>query len=402
MLTFKLSERAVNTPSSPIRRLAPLAAKAKKEGVKVYHLNIGQPDIESPQTFFEGIKDFQSKIVAYENSRGNPFLCDAWAKHYKDILSIDISPENILITQGASEALIFIFMICCDPGDEIVIFDPTYANYLGFAAISGVVLKPVETSLKNNFALPPPEIIEQSISGKTKAILLCNPNNPTGTVYSSDELQSLVEICNKYHLFLIVDETYRELVYDAKKPLSIFNVAYNNDKVMVIDSLSKRFSLCGARIGSLITSNAEILKAALNLAQARLSVSSIEQHAAAYMLNNLESTYVDSMRAEFCRRRNVLFDCLNRIPDITVHKPEGAFYCIVKLPVLNAEDFCTYMLREFRDDNETLFLAPAGGFYMKEERGIDKVRIAYVLSEENLRRAILILEKGLRSYLSKI
>ncbi len=401
MSPIPVSRRASQTPPSPIRKLAPLARSAKERGASVYHLNIGQPDIETPREFFDGLAQYKEKIVAYDISEGNQSLRSAWSSYIKRLNNLDIPAENFLITTGASEALIFVFMLCCDPGDEVIIFDPTYANYIGFAAISGVNLVPIETSLDQNFAMPEADLIHSRITPRTKAILLCNPNNPTGTVYSKAELQRLLEICNERNIFLVVDETYREFVYDGLEPLSVFHLAQKNERVIVVDSLSKRFSLCGARIGCIMTANQEILKKGLNLAQARLASPSIEQVACAYMLDNISDNYLNNMVSEYQRRRDTLFNSLAKLPDVVAQKPSGAFYCVVRLPVPDAADFARFMLEEFTHEKQTVFVAPANGFYMSYQGGLNKIRIAYVLNSESMQRAAEILGLGLQSYLKR-
>jgi aspartate aminotransferase len=401
MLKIKLSNRARNTPPSPIRKLAHLANKAKKSGVHVFYLNIGQPDIESPKEFFEGLRLFKQKVVAYDQSQGNEGLCAAWSKYMNKTLQLNTSPEQFLITMGASEALVFLFMTCCDPGDEVIIFDPTYANYLGFAAISGVNLIPVLSNMDNNFALPALNEIETRITNRTRAILLCSPNNPTGTVYSSDELKFLLDLCGEYNIFLIVDETYRELVYDGLKPLSILHLAPNDSRVIVVDSLSKRFSLCGARIGCLLTCNEEVLATTLNIAQARLAAPTIDQAASAYMLENIKNDYLESVKIEFQSRRDALYDSLKEIPDVAAHKPKGAFYTVVELPVSDAEDFAAFLLSSFSLNRKTTFIAPAAGFYMQNSQGLKKARLAYVLKKSEIEDAVEVLNAGLKAYLRK-
>jgi aspartate aminotransferase len=399
MATIELSRRAHNTPPSPIRKLAHLATAATRSGVHVYRLNIGQPDIQSPQEFFDGLRAFDQKVVAYEQSQGNDALCSAWSKYINKTLQLDTRPEQFLITVGASEALVFLFMVCCDPGDEIIIFDPTYANYLGFAAIAGVKLVPVLSKMENNFALPARDQIEQKISKRTRAILLCNPNNPTGTVYTREELSFLLELCEQNNIFLILDETYREFVYDELKPLSILHLAPNNRRVIVVDSLSKRFSLCGARLGCLLTCNEEVLAMTLKIAQARLAAPTIEQFAAAYMLDHIKDSYLEEVRKEFQSRRDGLYLSLKEIPNIAVHKPRGAFYTIVRLPVQNAEDFASFLLARFSHNKQTTFIAPAAGFYMQNLEGMQQARFAYVLKKSEIERAIEVLAAGLSQYL---
>ncbi len=401
MMKMKLSNRARKTPPSPIRKLAHLANTAKKSGIHVFHLNIGQPDIESPEEFHEGLRLYKQKIVAYEQSQGNENLCSAWSRYMNATLGIATSPEQFLITVGASEALVFLFMICCDPGDEVITFDPTYANYLGFSAITGVDLVPVSSKTEENFALPERSEIENKITNRTRAILLCSPNNPTGTVCNRGELLSLLDLCEENNIFLIVDETYREFVYDELKPLSILQLAPNNKRVIVVDSLSKRFSLCGARVGCLLTCNEEILTASLHIAQARLAAPTIEQFASAYMLDRIRPGYLETVIREFQSRRDALYFGLKNIPGIALHKPMGAFYTVAQLPVENAEDFAAYMLSRFSHANKTTFIAPAAGFYMQNSQGLQKARFAYVLKKSEIEEAIEALSAGLDRYRNK-
>jgi aspartate aminotransferase len=399
MTHLKLSNRARNTPPSPIRKLAHLAAKANKSGLAVYHLNIGQPDIESPEEFFEGLRRFNQTVIAYEQSQGNESLCTAWSKYVNKTLNLQTTPEQFLITVGASEALVFLFMTCCDPGDEVIIFDPTYANYLGFAATAGVPLVPVLSNINDNFALPARDEIEKNITNRTRAILLCNPNNPTGTVYGREDLQSLFDLCEEYDLFLIVDETYREFVYDDIKPLSILHIVPDSERVIIVDSLSKRFSLCGARVGCLLTSNQRVLASTLKIAQARLAAPTIDQAACAHMLEHIKDDYMERVRAEYQARRDALYGALMKIPGVKTHKPKGAFYYVVQFPVPDAEDFAAFLLDEFSYNNSTTFIAPAAGFYMHNSRGIQQARLAYVLSKNKLEEAVDVLAAGLEQYL---
>lgn len=399
MRPISISNRARTTPPSPIRKLAHLANKAKNAGTHVYHLNIGQPDIESPKEFFDGLRLFNQKVVAYEQSQGNEALGIAWSKYTNRTLQLNTRPEQFLITVGASEALVFLFMTCSDPGDEIIIFDPTYANYLGFASIAGVNLVPVLSNMDNDFALPARDKIEQSITPRTRAILLCNPNNPTGTVYSKDDLQFLFELCEEHNLFFIVDETYREFVYDDLTPLSILHLVPNSDRVIVVDSLSKRFSLCGARVGCLLTCNEEILAAVLKIAQARLAAPTIEQFASAHMLEHIQDDFLEAVRREFLSRRNALYSALKQIPNVLIHKPKGAFYTVAQLPVDNAERFASFLLDKFSYNKTTTFIAPAAGFYMQNSQGIREARFAYVLKSSEIEKAIEALAAGLQKYL---
>ncbi len=394
----ELSQRAQNTPPSPIRKLAPMALKAKKAGIHVYRLNIGQPDIESPREYFEGLRLFDEKIIAYEESQGNERLCNAWSKYINRTLNIDTRPEQFIITVGASEALVFTFMTCCDPGDEIIIFDPTYANYLGFAAIAGIDLVPVLCSMENNFALPERSRIVEKITDRTRAILICTPNNPTGTVCSREELQLLFDLCEERNLFLIVDETYREFVYDDFEPLSIFNLEPASDRVIVIDSLSKRFSLCGARVGCLMSVNEEVLASALKIAQARLAAPTMSQFASAHMLENIKDDFLQGVINEFRTRRDALYAALKEIPGVIVQKPQGAFYTVVQFPVADADDFAAYLLEEFSHNGKTTFIAPAAGFYMRHSQGEQQARVAYVLNKNDIEEAVDVLAAGLQSF----
>ena len=393
-----ISNRARITPPSPIRKLAHLAVKAKKSGTHVYQLNIGQPDIESPKEFFEGLHEFSHKVVAYEQSQGNDLLCSAWSRYVNRTLGLETNSGQYIITMGASEALVFMFETCCDPGDEVIVFDPTYANYLGFSTIAGVNLSPVLSNMENDFALPGREEIESRITNHTRAILLCNPNNPTGTVYTREELKMLFDICEEHNMFLLVDETYRELVYDGLEPLSIFHVVPESDRVVVIDSLSKRFSLCGARIGCLITTNEQVLAAVLKIAQARLAAPTIEQFAAAHMLENIPDSYFVEVRQKFAQRRDILDAALKRIPGVSAYKPKGAFYTFVRFPVADAEDFAAFMLDKFTHNGKTTFIAPAAGFYMQNERGRQDARLAYVLEKNSIEDAVETLAAGLVKY----
>lgn len=401
MLKIKLSNRARQTPPSPIRKLAHLAKKAKAAGNHVYHLNIGQPDIASPKEFFDGIRLFDQEVLAYDQSQGNDALCSAWTSYMNKTMKLNIAPEQLMITTGASEALVFMFMTCCDPGDEVIIFDPTYANYMGFAALAGVNLVPILSDFRHGFALPERKVIEERITNRTRAVLLCNPNNPTGTVYSKEELQSMLDLCDEYNIFLIVDETYREFVYDGVEPISIFQIAPKNKRVIVIDSLSKRFSLCGARIGCLITCNEEVLATTLNIAQARLCAPTLEQIASAYMLNIIGDDYLEQVRTEYQDRRDVLVEAISQYPSMEIQRPKGAFYAIVKLPVDNSEEFASFMLSEFALNNRTTFVAPASGFYMQNSKGANKIRIAFVLAKPDIEEAVHVLGAGLEAYLKR-
>lgn len=394
----KISARALLTPPSPIRKLSSLANRAKAAGKHVYHLNIGQPDIAFPPQFLQGIESFKDKILAYEDSRGLQRLREAWSNYYNLSAGLKTIPDEFLITTGASEALIFAFNVCCDADDEVLVFDPSYANYISFAAIAGVALMPVRCELEKDFALPDNSAIEARISPRTKAILLCNPNNPTGTHYSARDLQRLISICDQHNLFLVVDETYREFLFDGVQPISVLNLAPRNPRIIVVDSLSKRFSLCGARIGCLVCSNPGFMQATVAVAQARLSCATIEQIACAHMLENISTEFVDKLRVEYEHRRDALRSALHSIPGVKVGKPQGAFYAVVELPVEDAEHFASYLLSEFDYKGATTFVAPAAGFYLEAGRGKREVRIAYVLDSTSISKAVEVIALGLSAY----
>jgi aspartate aminotransferase len=398
MSELKLSNRAKKTPPSPIRKLAGLAQKAADTGTHVYRLNIGQPDLLSPKEFLEGMSQSLKPVVAYEASQGSSNLLRAWSEYLNRGFNLGITPEQMLITMGASEALIFAFMVCCDPGDEILIFDPTYANYIGFAAISGVRLVPLPCPPESGAAVPSREDIVRFISPYTRAVLVCNPNNPTGSVCTDTQLQMLLELCRQQDLFLIVDETYREFVFDGLKPRCIFELSPRDPHVIVVDSISKRFSLCGARIGCMLTWNKEIMQAAFHIAQARLAAPTIEQDAAAHMLSTLGDAYLTEAHAEYLRRRDAAVAALQEIAGVEVFIPKGGFYLLAQLPVEDAEHFATFMLTDFQHNGATTFVAPAAGFYMHREMGRRTIRIAFVLNELDTRKAISVLGAGLSAY----
>jgi aspartate aminotransferase len=364
----------------------------------VYRLNIGQPDLQSPIQFLEGIKQSLQPVVAYEASQGSSRLLSVWCDYLNRSYSLGVTPKEMLITVGASEALIFAFMVCCDPGDEILIFDPTYANYIGFSAIAGVRLVPLPCPLERSAALPSREEIERFISPYTRAVLVCNPNNPTGSVCSDTELSMLVSLCRDRGLFLIVDETYREFVYDGVKPRCVFELAPRDPNIIVVDSLSKRFSLCGARIGCMITWHPELMQAAFHIAQARLAAPSIEQDAAAHMVSTIDGTYLARAIEEYRGRRDAAVRALKAIPGVTAFVPKGGFYLLAELPVDDAEDFATFMLTDFSHDKSTTFVAPAAGFFMHREMGRKAIRIAFVLNAAETERAIHVLGLGLEAY----
>ena len=391
-----LSERARTMPASPIRKLAPYADRAKELGRKVYHLNIGQPDIPTPETMLNFYRNLPLKVVAYSPSGGLWEYREKLTEYYRRY-DIALSKENILITTGGSEAIIFAMMVTMNPGDEIIIPEPFYTNYNGFAVEAGVKVVPVTCRAEEGFRLPPVETIREKISPRTRAILICNPNNPTGYVYSWEELEQLRELVAEHKLFFIADEVYREFVYDNATFHSALHLKGIEEWVVVVDSISKRYSACGARVGCLVSRNLELLDAALKLGQARLSPPTLEQLAAMAAIDTPES-YLEEARNEYRRRRDVVFQALQQVPGVVGLKPKGAFYTIVGLPVDDAEKFCIWLLESFHDQNETVMLAPASGFYATAGLGKREVRIAFVLNVAAMERSMAILQKALREY----
>lgn len=395
-----LSNKAVNMPESPIRKLVPYAEKAKASGKTVYHLNIGQPDIETPEVALNAIKNIDRKVIEYSHSAGFESYRNKLSAYYKSI-NINIEPNEIIVTTGGSEALTFGFMTTCNPGDEIIIPEPFYANYNGFAVAAGLNVVPVTASIENGFALPPVEEFEKKITSKTKAIVICNPGNPTGYLYSKEELEKLRDIVKKHDLFLFADEVYREFCYDGAQPFSVMNLEGIDQNVILIDSVSKRYSMCGARIGCLISRNKEVMAAALKFGQARLSPPTIDQIASEAALNTPQS-YFDDVVTEYVKRRNIMVEGLNKIPGVFCPKPSGAFYCVAKFPVDSAERFCQWLLEEFEYEGATVMMAPASGFYSTKGQGEQEARIAYVLNQDSLRKAVKCLEEALKVYPGKV
>ena len=394
-----ISSKAVAMPASPIRKLVPFAEAAKKQGRKVYHLNIGQPDIETPEVVRAKMKELDLKVVEYSNSDGIAAYRQGLTKYYAT-KSIELSPDQIMVTTGGSEALVFAFMTCFNPGDEVIIPEPFYANYNGFAVMAGVKVVPVMSSIDTGFALPAIEAFEQLITERTKGILICNPGNPTGYLYSESELQQLRDIAVKHDLYLMADEVYREFAYDGATPHSIMNLEGLDQHAIMIDSVSKRYSMCGARIGALITRNKEVMGAAMKFAQARLSPPTFGQMASMYALETPQE-YFDGVVAEYVERRDILIDGLNTIPGVVCPKPKGAFYCIAQLPIDDSDRFCQLMLEHFEHNNQTVMMAPATGFYSRPEPGKQQVRLAYVLNKESLRNAVEVLRVALSVYPGK-
>lgn len=390
-----ISRRAEQMPASPIRKLAPLADDAKKRGVTVYHLNIGQPDLETPEVMRRRLRELP-KVLAYSPSGGTPEYLAAIQGYYAR-LGIELGPQQLLATTGGSEALLFSFMACADQGDEAIVVEPFYTNYSAFARMAGVSLVPLTSKAEDGFHLPPREAWEKVLSDRTRMVILCNPNNPTGTVYTKDELEMVASFCRDHGLFLISDEVYREFVYDGKRSMSALDLPGMEDRVIVCDSLSKRYSACGIRLGTLITRNAEVHAAAMKMAQGRLSPPGLAQMLAVGA-SEVGPDYTEAVITEYQRRRDVLFEGLSKIPGVFLRKPEGAFYFIARLPVKDSEDFARYLLTDFQLDGATVMVAPAPGFYATPGLGADEVRIAYVLKEKDLEASIRILAAALTAY----
>ena len=391
-----LSKRASEMPASPIRKLVPFAQAAKKRGVKVYHLNIGQPDIKTPDIFFESIRNFSAPVLEYALSQGNLELIEAFRDYYKG-WGWNFDEDEIIITNGGSEALVIAFSCIGDFGDEVLVPEPFYANYNGFAIQAGMKVKPITTKAECGFHLPSQEEIERLINTKTRAIAISNPGNPTGCIYSREELEMLADIAKKYDLFLIGDEVYREFVYDGLKFTSLMDIAGVSDRVIIIDSISKRYSACGARIGCMASKNKELMHTVLRFAQARLCVPTIEMIGAAKLASTPKS-YFQEVNAEYCKRRDIVYAALKAIPGVVCEKPTGAFYVMVKLPIDNADEFAKWMLTDFSLEGATTMVAPGAGFYATPGLGTNEIRIAYVLKEEDLQHSMHILAEGIKAY----
>ena len=391
-----ISNRGNLMPESPIRKLVPYAEAAKKKGRKVFHLNIGQPDIETPQIALDAIKNIKFNVIEYSHSAGIESYRKGLAEYYNK-LNLGVSFEDILITTGGSEALLFAFNACLNEGDEVIIPEPFYANYNGFATTAGVKVVPVTSSIETGFNLPPIADFEKLITPKTKAILICNPGNPTGYLYSKDELETLKNIVIKHNLYLIADEVYREFCYDNQTHYSVFNLNGIEDYAIVIDSVSKRYSMCGARIGAFVSKNKKVVASAMKYAQARLSPPTFGQIAGEAALQTPKS-YFDNVVAEYVQRRNIVIEGLNAIEGVKCPNPGGAFYAVAELPIDNAEEFCQWLLEEFEYNNQTVMLAPAAGFYATKGLGVKEVRVAYVLNQEALKEALVCSKKALEVY----
>ena len=396
----KISERSVKMPASPIRKLAPFAADAKKRGIKVYHLNIGQPDLHTPEEGLEAIKHVDRKVLEYSPSQGIPSYVEKLVGYYKRY-DINLDVDDIIVTCGGSEAVQMAFMVCLNPGDEVIIPEPAYANYMGFACETGAVVRSITTHIEDGFALPPVEEFEKVINERTRAIMICNPNNPTGTLYSREELMRLRDLVKKYDLFLFADEVYREFIYSDAPYTSAMHLEGIENNVIMIDSVSKRYSECGIRIGAFITRNKEVRAAAMKLAQARLSPPLLGQIVAEASLDAPQA-YHKGVYDEYIARRNCLVEGLNKIPGVFCPMPMGAFYTVSRLPVKDIDDFCRWCLEEFNYEGETVMVAPASGFYATPGLGKNEVRMAYVLKIEDLKRALVVLEKALEAYPGRI
>ena len=391
-----ISQRGVEIPSSPIRKLTPLANNAKARGIKVYHLNIGQPDLPTPESALEAVRRVDRQVLEYSPSQGFLSLRKKLAEYYSKY-RIELSPDDIIVTSGGSEAVLFAFLSCLNPGDEIIIPEPAYANYMAFAVSAGAVIKTVPSSIETGFALPPVEKFEELITERTKAVLICNPNNPTGYLYSRKEMNQIRDLVKKYDLYLFSDEVYREFIYTGSPYISACHLDGIEDNVVLIDSVSKRYSECGIRIGALVTKNKAVREAVMKFCQARLSPPLLGQIVAEASIEGNEE-YSADVYEQYVERRKCLVDGLNRIPGVYSPIPMGAFYTMVRLPVDDAEKFCKWCLTDFDYEGETIMMAPGNGFYATPGMGRDEVRIAYALNIEDLKRAVLILEKALEAY----
>lgn len=392
----KVSNRGVATPASPIRKLVPFAEAAKRDGVKIYHLNIGQPDIRTPREGVEKLRQADMEVIAYSPSAGTQSYREKLVEFYGR-QDIEVTPSQMIVTNGGSEALLFTMMTCMDSGDELIVSEPFYANYNGFAKSLGVVIRPITAKIDNGFALPPIEEFEKLVNEKTKAILICNPSNPTGYLYSAEELEALRQIVLKHDLYLIADEVYRDFCYDGTVHHSVLNLEGLEQHAIVVDSVSKRYSACGARIGVMMSKNAEFMQTSMKFAQARLSPSTVTQYLAEGLVDTPDS-YFDEVKTEYNKRRELLVSRLSAMEGVVCPRPKGAFYTFVQLPIQDADHFCQWLLEEFRHEGETLMLAPGTGFYSTASLGKNEVRLAYVLNEEDLNKAMDCLEQALKVY----
>ncbi|MGA2822351.1 MAG: pyridoxal phosphate-dependent aminotransferase [Bacteroidales bacterium] len=391
-----ISRKGKMMPASPIRKLVPFSEEAKKRGTKVYHLNIGQPDIETPENVMNKIRNIDLKVLEYSHSAGMISYRKKLVEYYKKF-GIEVTTEEMIVTTGGSEAILFAMNSCLDPGEEIIIPEPFYANYNGFALTSGVVIRPIDSIIENGFALPPIKAFEDAITPRTKAIMICNPNNPTGYLYSKEELESLRDIVLKHDLFLFSDEVYREFTYDGRQHHSVMSLKGIDKNVILLDSISKRYSACGARIGVLISKNKEVIRTAMKFAQARLSPPTFGQIAGEEAINTPES-YFKKVLEEYQNRRNIVVESINNMAGCFCPKPTGAFYAVARLPIDDSDKFCQWLLEDFSFEGQTVMLAPATGFYSTKGRGLDEVRISYVLNVNDLKSAMKCLEEALKVY----
>ena len=392
----QISQKGQMMPASPIRKLVPYAEEAKRKGHKVYHLNIGQPDIPTPEVALDAVKNLTEKVIEYSHSAGNESYRKGLAKYYQGV-NIDVDHTEMLITTGGSEAITFAFLSTLNPGDEVIIPEPFYANYNGFAVSAGVVVKPITSTIESDFALPAIEEFEKLITSKTKGIVICNPNNPTGYLYSEAELQQLKTLIEKYDLYLFSDEVYREFCYDGNTHFSAMHLKGIEQNVIMMDSVSKRYSMCGVRVGAMVTKNKDVINAAMKFAQARLCPPSFGQWASEAALET-GNEYFDEVYNEYIERRNFMVDELNKMEGVYCPKPKGAFYTVVKLPVDDSDKFAQWILSEFDHNKQTVMVAPASGFYATPGAGKNEVRIAYVLNKEDLANAMETLEAALKAY----
>ena len=391
-----ISEKGKMMPASPIRKLVPFAEQAKQRGVKVYHLNIGQPDIKTPEVALKAVKENNLQVIEYSHSAGNLSYRKKLATYYHSV-GIEITCDDIIITNGGSEAVLFAFMTCLNPGDEIIVPEPYYANYNGFAIQAGVVVKPIVSSIKTNFALPPIEEFEKIITPKTKGVVICNPNNPTGYLYSKEEMEQLAELIKKYDLYLFADEVYREFCYDGNKHFSAMNLKGLEENVILLDSVSKRYSMCGVRVGALISRNKKVIQIALKFAQARLCPPSYGQIAAEAAIDT-PKWYFDEVYHEYIERRNLMVNMLNQIHGVYCPMPKGAFYAVASFPIDDSDKFCEWLLTSFEYKKQTVMMAPASGFYSNPSLGKNECRLAYVLKKEDLQNAMEVLAEALKVY----
>ena len=400
MRSMKISRNSQAMEFSPIRKFSPIATEVKKSGVKVYHLNIGQPDVKTPECFMDAVRAFDADVLKYQQSQGDIDLLESICGYYKREYDVDYKPTDIVVTMGASEALTMTFTTILDPGDEILVAEPFYSNYQTFVLMSGGVIKPISTSSKDGYRYASKEKLESVLTEKTKAVVCINPGNPTGLALTAEEMDVVADFAIENDLWLIADEAYREYVYDGMKPRSFANIDRLRENLIVIDSVSKRFSACGARIGFVVSKNEEFMTGIIKLAQSRLCVSTLEQVGSTELFK-LPSSYYEEMNKEYCSRRDAAYEEIMQIPDVICHKPGGAFYMMIDLPIEDAEDFLMFLLTEYRDNNETVMFAPAGGFYGTPGKGKSEIRIAYVLESSYIKRACQLIRTGLEAYVAK-